>query len=130
MNSFRSKPVGWRYESSRHSLAARGYGREKVDVMKAYAQYRVKGQSWVMDAKDSAGKLEELRKDMIAMPQGKAAKKDREVVRREVKKEFKRFDVNRKKLDTVKYPEIGEQETIVWAKKVASGAKKIRRGWQ
>lgn len=25
MNSFRSKPVGWRYESQRHSLAARGY---------------------------------------------------------------------------------------------------------
>lgn len=25
MSSFRSKPVGWRYESHRHSLAARGY---------------------------------------------------------------------------------------------------------
>lgn len=42
MNSFRSKPVGWRYESQRHSLAAKGFstryrsekGIDLVDIRK------------------------------------------------------------------------------------------------
>jgi hypothetical protein len=36
MNSFRSKPVGWRYESHRHSLASRGirtiFSRKKINI--------------------------------------------------------------------------------------------------
>jgi hypothetical protein len=38
MNSFRSKPLGWRYESQRHSLAARGISSK----MKYFVRFKSK----------------------------------------------------------------------------------------
>ena len=43
MRSFRSKPVGWRYESSRHSLAAKGVCTTQRYEVRKYAPSRVIG---------------------------------------------------------------------------------------
>jgi len=44
MKSFRAKPVGWRYEAARHSLAAKGISSNRYEVRK-YAPSHVIGRS-------------------------------------------------------------------------------------
>jgi len=61
MRSFRAKPVGWRGESHRHYLAAKGisstYYSKKGKLMHKLDFKQVRGKSWVEEATDSKGRI-------------------------------------------------------------------------
>jgi len=63
MRSFRSKPVGWRGESYRHSLAARGYHAKKLKGFEQAQLRRIRGER-KDDEFDELLKRKEVKKDL------------------------------------------------------------------
>jgi DNA topoisomerase-1 len=69
MRSFRSRPVGWRYESHRHMLAAKGIGSKSSHVVMypidvAFEMRKKGSYSGSMNAKRGEGYLNRLEKSM------------------------------------------------------------------
>jgi hypothetical protein len=61
MSSFRSKPVGWRYESHRHYLASKGV-KTKVDEVADILMFKETDASWLREKPTvgGAGKAEDV----------------------------------------------------------------------